>query len=184
MIVTLRQTAAPTARAVSWTPLLAVGCVLGVLAMVFSAWDTTSPTVLGLGAGAMAATLVLAWRDPAASLLAALPVSLFTRRLVRLVLTATVAVPLWLLVTLVLPGDGSALGPFLALSCAGLGVATWLPADRDVTVAAVVPLLWATLAELFGEVSGIVGAAAGLPVTHAAPVAFGGLVLLLLGRHR
>ena len=100
----------------------------------------------------MAAVLVVSLRDPAAALLAAVPISRLQRRALRLALVGPVAgSPVWLLVASTsCPATGWPLGPLLALAASGVAVATWLPVDRDTSVAAAVPLLWASAAALFG----------------------------------
>lgn len=180
----LRQAAVPTARALAWAPVLAVGAVLLLAAGLFRLADKVAPPLLWLGAGATAATLVFALRDPAASLLAATPTTLAVRRGLRLGLVAAVALPLWLLVTAIAPGHGTALGPVLALTAAGVAVATWLPDDRGVSVAAAVPLLWAASAELFAGGLDVVGDAAAWWRTDPAYVVTAAVVAIVLGRNR
>jgi hypothetical protein len=158
--------------------------VLLALSALLHAQEAPSPTVLSLGAGAMAAAMVHALGDPAAALLAAVPVSRAARRLLRLASAALVAVPLWLLATYLLPGDGTALGPLVALVAVGLAVATWLPVDRPVTVAAGVPLLWVVLGEVLGDADGPVGHVALAWSDQPLAVAAVGAVLFVLGRHR
>jgi hypothetical protein len=72
----------------------------------------------------------------------------------------------------------------VALTGAGLAVATWLPVDRDATTAAAVPLLWVTLSEVLGGVTGPLGDAAALWRTHPWEVLAVALVLLAAGRRR
>ena len=180
----LRQAAVPTARALAWTPVLAVGALLLLAAGLFRLADQVAPPVLWLGAGAMAATLVFALRDPAAPMLAATPTSLGVRRALRLGLVAAMALPLWLLVTATAPGSGTGLGQVLALTATGVAVATWLPDDRGVSVAAAVPLLWAASAELFAGALGVVGDASAWWRTDPAYVVTAAAVAIVLGRHR
>ena len=180
----LRQAAVPTVRALAWAPVLAVGAVLLLAAGLFRLADQVAPPLLWLGAGATAATLVFGLRDPAASLLAATPTSLAVRRALRLGLVAAVALPLWLLVTATAPGDGTALGPVVALTATGVAVATWLPDDRGVSVAAAVPLLWAASAELFAGSLGVFGDAAAWWRTDPAYVVTAAVVAIVLGRNR
>jgi hypothetical protein len=167
----------------TWTPVVALGATLLLVAGLFRVRDASSSTVLAMGAAAVAAAFVAALRDPAAAMLAPLPVARLTRRLLRLVETAAFAVPIWLVVALVLPGDGTGLAPLLALTSAGVAAATWLPVDRDVMPAVVVPLLWATVSELFGDVAGV-GGALDLWSEHPWPVFAAGASLIVLGRHR
>jgi hypothetical protein len=181
---TTTQALAPTARALAWTPLLAATGVLLALASLLRALDAPSPVVVSLGVGVMAAAVVDALRDPAAALLAAVPVSLAVRRALRLGLAAAVAVPLWLLVGWVLPGRGLALAPLLALVAAGVAVATWLPDGRAVRLAAGVPLLWVVLSEVLAGFDGPVLTAARLWSDHPVVVAGTASLVVLLGRHR
>ena len=175
---------APTARATAWTPLIALSVGLLLVAGVFRLRDTPSETVVVMGAAGLAAALVLAVRDPADALLAALPVSRLTRRLLRLALVTLVAAPIWLAFTLLLPGGERGLAPLVALTASGVAVATWLPVERDVLPAAALPLVWATAAELLGGLGGFVGDLADLWVRHPWPVALVALVLVVIGRHR
>jgi hypothetical protein len=181
---TLRQAAYPTTRAITWAPLLAVGTLLVALGTALRLLDSRPGPVLVLGAAAMAAVLVFSLRDPAALLLAAVPTPLIVRRTLRLALVGAVALPLWLLVAAVLPGDSLALGPGLALAATGVAVATWLPDDREISVAAAVPLLWASAAELLGGVGGVAGDALAWWRTDPWWVVAMAAVLVALGRHR
>ncbi len=89
----LRQATLPTTRAIAWSPLLVVGGVLLAVAAALRLLDSPPGSVLVLGAAAMAAVLVFSLRDPAAALLAAVPISRFQRRALRLALVGTVALP-------------------------------------------------------------------------------------------
>ena len=181
---TLRQAAYPTTRAIAWTPLVAVGTLLVALGGALRLLDSRTGPALVLGAAAMAAVLVFSLRDPAAPLLAATPTPLIVRRGLRLALVGAVALPLWLLVAEALPGDGLALAPGLALAATGVAVATWLPVDRDTSVAAAVPLLWASSAQLLGAVGGVTGDALAWWRTDPWWVVAAAVPLVVLGRHR
>ena len=180
----LLRAARPTARATAWSPLVALALSLLLLAGLFRLRDTSSDTLVLMGAAAVAAALVLAVRDPADGLLAAVPVSRLTRRLLRVGLLAAVAVPLWLGVTLLLPGAGSGLAPLVALAASGFAVATWLPGDRSVLPAATVPLVWAVADQLLGAREGLLGDVTGVWVSHPWPVAGVAVLLVAVGRHR
>ena len=180
----LRQAGYPTFRALAWSPLVAVGGGLLVVAAALRLLDSRPGPVLALGAATMAAVLVASLRDPAAALLAAVPLPLLQRRAVRLGLVAAAALPVWLLVAVTTPGDGLALAPLAALTSSGLAVATWLPAERDVTLAAAVPLVWVSLAVLLGDRAGLLGEAAAWWQTDPWWVAATGALLVGLGRHR
>ncbi len=125
---------------------------------------------------------MLALRDPADALLAPLPVARLTRRLLRLALVAAVAVPVWLAVTLLLPGDERGLAPLVALTACGVAVATWLPVERDVPRRQP-PCRWCgpPLPSSSATGAGCVGDVADLWVRHPWPVAAGALVLVVLG---
>jgi len=180
-----REAVRPTARAVVWPPMVGVAGGLVVLAFLYRDLEAASRTLLGMGAGALAATVVFSLRDPAAVLLAAVPVPRLARRLLRLAVVGVVAAPAWLLITLVLPSSGTGTGPasLLALISAGLAAATWLPSDDDIAVAAAVPLLWVTLSEILALGSGALATAA-LWNTHPWWVVAGCAALTVLGRHR
>jgi hypothetical protein len=180
----LRELVRPTARAIAWTPVLAVSVGLLSIAALLRLADRPVDVVLGVGAAATASALVFALDDPAARLLAPLPTSAMTRRLLRLALVAAVAVPSWLLVAALLPGDGLGLLPLLALTSTGVAVATRLRPGVSVAPAAAAPLLWVAAGQLVGGALGIVGDVATLWQTHPAYVAAAGLALVVAGRHR
>ena len=180
----LRQAAYPTSRALAWSPLVAVGGGLLLVAVALRLLDSRPGAVLVLGAAAMAAVLVSSLRDPAAALLLAVPTPLLHRRALRLALVGAVALPVWLLVAATTPGAGLALAPLAALTSAGVAVATWLPVDRDVAVAAVVPLVWVTVAEILGGRAGVLADVAGWWLTDPWWVVAAGALLVVLGRNR
>jgi hypothetical protein len=180
----LARAAVPSLRTVTWTPIVVASAVLLALSALLRAQDAPSQAVLSLGAGAMAAAMVHALGDQAAALLAAVPVSRAARRLLRIGSAALVAVPLWLLATYLLPGAGTALAQLGALVVVGLAVATWLPFDRPVTVAAGVPLLWVALGEVLGDADGPIGRVALVWNDQPLAVAAVGALLFVLGRHR
>lgn len=184
MTATVREATYPTVRAIAWAPLLAVSAsLLGVAALLRASDARPGPTLV-LGAAAMAAAAVFALRDPAAALLAGVPTSAMARRLLRVGLVAAVALPAWLVVTLVLPGEGAALAPALALAVTGVAAATWLGGEAAVGPAAAVPLLWAGTGELLGDLAGPVGDALSWWRTEPWYVVAVALALLVLGRHR
>ncbi len=174
----------PTARAVSWTPLVAATAGLLALALIVRSQQAVSPEILSLGVGATAAAIVYALRDPAAALLAAVPVSNLGRGLLRLGLAAAVALPLWLLVTAVLPGARTEVASLAALVAAGLAISSWLPEGRGVTLAAGAPLLWVAAGELFSDLDGPVHTVLRAWSSHPIPVAVIGLLLFMLGGRR
>jgi hypothetical protein len=188
----LGRLAGPTARTTAWSPVLAATAGLLVVAVLLRLADDPDHTVLRLGAAqttlrlgaaAVAAGTVFALHDPAAVLLAALPTSAMTRRLLRVGLVAAVVLPAWLLVAGVLPGPGNGLLPLLALTTTGLALATWLPAG-PVALAASAPLVWVAVSELLGDVLGPAGTAAAWWHTRPLLVVAVACGCLVAGRHR
>jgi hypothetical protein len=175
----------PTARAISWSPLVAaVACLLGVAALT-RVGDGRPGGLELMAVSTLAAAVVLTLHDPAARLLAAVPVSAMARRLTRLCLALVPAAVAWLLADAVMPGDTASLADgAAALVLTGLAVATWLPAERDARVAAVVPPAWVVLHLVMGEGSNPLADAAGWWATQPLPVAALALVLIVSGRHR
>jgi hypothetical protein len=180
----LGQLTRPTARSMAWSPVVAVTAGLLLLAFLLRLADRPADVALGLGAGAVAAAVVFALHDPAAALLAPVPTSTMTRRLLRVALVTALVLPAWLLTAELLPGPGLGLLPLLALASTGVAVAVWLPSGRSVTLAAAVPLVWVTAGQLLGVGLGPVGEAVGWWHTHPVYVAAVALALLVAGRTR
>ena len=183
-VASWREAVWPTARVVAWTPVLGVAGGLIVVGLLFRSLEAVSATVFGMGAAAIAATVVFSLRDPAAAVLAAVPVSRLTRRLLRLAIVGVVVAPVWLLLALTLTGTGTGPAPVLALTSAGMAAATWLPPDGDIAVAAAVPLLWVTLSEILGLGFRSLDGTVDLWSTHPWSVVAGCVGLVILGRHR
>ena len=184
-IVPLAQAARPTARAVRWTPLLGVGALL--LAVLVLARTSSRPVdlVLAVAAAALACVVVGTLHDPAALLLAAVPVPPMPRRLLRLGLVLVPALVVWAALVRVAdasPGAGSP-GPLLALVTAGVAVVVWSPPHLGVLAGAFVPLLWFALDRTVPG-SGLLSDAAGWWRTDPLPVAALAVVALLAGRRR
>jgi hypothetical protein len=159
------QAVLPTARSMAWTPVAVTVVGLVVVATLVRLSGREAPLVLTLGIGTVAALGVFALRDPASALLAAVPVSAWRRRWLRLGWVVVVVLPTWLVVAAVLPGPGAALPALLALTSSALAVAVWLPGD-DPGRAAALPMAWAAAAALLGGVGGPVAEVATWWVDH------------------
>lgn len=181
----LGQAVVPTARSLRWAPLAGVtGLLLGVLLLARTA-HRPADVVLAVASAALACVVVAALHDPAAALLAAVPVSLMRRRGLRLVLVLLPTLTVWAVLTRVSdssPGTGSP-GPLLALAAAGVAAAVWSPPHRAVLVGASVPLLWFAV-DLAVPGARVLSDAAGW--WHTAPwtVVAVALLVLLAGRRR
>jgi hypothetical protein len=151
----------PTFRATSWRPLVGVAVALAAAGGLVLAFERATVSLLGIGAAALSAALVAGLRDPAAALLAAMPTSNAHRRARRLVLLVPAGLALWLayvwVSNLADPAVGWPVGPAIALSATGLGVATWAPERIRVEVGVAAPLLWYAVARTTAEVDGIAG---------------------------
>lgn len=147
-VAALGQAVVPTARSVRWTPLAGVaGLVLAALLLARSA-ARPADVVLAVASAALACVVVSALHDPAAALLAAVPVSAVRRRSLRLAVVLLPALAAWTVLASVAeasPGAGSP-GPLLALATTGVAAAVWSPPDRGVLVGSLVPVLWFALA--------------------------------------
>jgi hypothetical protein len=184
-VAVLEQLVVPTARAVRWTPLVGVSGLL--LAVALLARTSNGPVALlaALASAALACAVVACLHDPAAALLAALPVSAMQRRCLRLGLVLTPALACWALFARVSdasPSTGSP-WPMLALTAVGVAVAVWSPSRMGVLVAASAPLVWFVLdVAVPGE--GLVSDAAGWWRTSPGVVACAALVVVVAGRRR
>jgi hypothetical protein len=181
----LGQAVVPTARSIRWAPLAGVtGLVLAVLMLARTA-QRPADVVLAVASAALACVVVAALHDPAAALLAAVPVSLARRRGLRLTLVLLPALAAWAFLARVSdtsPGRGSP-GPLLALTAAGVVAAVWSPAHRGVLAGAFVPVLWFAL-DMTVPGAGVASDVAGW--WHTAPwtVLVVALVVLVAGRRR
>jgi hypothetical protein len=145
----------PTARAVGWLPLAAVAVLL-VGTSALTAYAGRWPLeMLGIAAGAVAAATVAGLHDPAASLLSASPTSSAARRGQRMALLVPAALAVWAGYLwpgqTVSPPPGWPLAPMLALLAGGLAVAAWAPNSCGVAAGVALPLLWAALGRMGGE---------------------------------
>lgn len=136
----LPQAALPTARAIRWAPAGAVAGLLLAAAALARAADRPADIVVAIAAAALAATVVAGLHDPAADLLAAVPVSTMQRRMLRLVLAGAPALALWSLLDVLTPSQVFGPGPLLALTACGLAVAVWTPPRRAVVLGGATPV--------------------------------------------
>lgn len=103
--------------------------------------DRPADTVLAIAAAALAASVVAGLHDPAAALLAAVPVSAMRRRVLRVGLLGAPALLVWWALAVLAPSTTHAgPGPLLALTASGVAVAVWAPARRAVLLGATTPV--------------------------------------------
>ena len=144
----------PTARAIGWSPLALVGLLLVGLSAVTAYAGSWPVALLGIACAAVAAGVVAGLRDPAAALLAAVPVPPWTRLLHRLVLLVPAGVAVWLAylwpAQTEVPGLGWPVAPVLALAACGAVVADRAPGWLGATAGVGVPLLWAAVGLVAG----------------------------------
>ncbi|KRF34265.1 hypothetical protein [Nocardioides sp. Soil805] len=184
-VAPLRQAALPTARAIRWVPLVGVSALVLLVLLVARTSQRPVDLVLAVASAALACAVVGALHDPAALLLAAAPVSVMRRRLLRLTLVLLPALVVWGVLASVShasPGATSP-GPLLALAAAGVAVAVWTPAEPGVLVGASVPVVWFAL-DMTVPGSGLLSDAAGWWRTAPQAVVAVALVALLAGRRR
>lgn len=168
-LLVARLTLRPTARAMPWSPVLAVGAT-GLLAAGMTGALSERPSALPLVvAGALAAAAVATLRDPADELLRPLPTTVTARRMLRAVLVTLLAGPATAGVAILTPGPGAAAAT-VALVLTGLAVAAWLPPHRVLTASAV-PACWVMAGLALHDRLGLVGDTAGWWSTHPWPVA-------------
>lgn len=185
MIGTLARAAQPTARAIRWSPVGGVAAVLAGASLIANSSPGPADALLLVAAAALASAWVGALHDPAARLLAPLPVSEMSRRALRLAVVAVPVLPVWAALTLVTtssPG-ASAVGPLLALVATGMCCAVWAHPRVGTGVGAFAPVLWYALDRTVPG-SGLVGDLAGLWRTDPWSVAAVAVVLVVLGRRR
>lgn len=157
----LTQAVLPTARVVGWGPGAAVAGLLVLSAWLAGVTDRAADVVLVLAAAGLAATVLAGMQDPAAELLAAVPVSTMRRRLLRVVLLGVPALTVWwLLGVLTTTARTAGPGPLLALTACGVAVAVWTPPRHGALLGAVTPVVLVALRQvvpLDGTVSEVVG---------------------------
>jgi hypothetical protein len=141
----LARAALPTARAIRWAPAAAVSGVLLAAAVLARATDGPANMLVATAAAGLAATVVSGLYDPAASLLAAVPVSVMQRRLLRLTLLGLPALAVWSVFDRLTVAQVSGPGPLLALTACGVAVALWGPPRNAVLLGAATPVVLCAL---------------------------------------
>jgi hypothetical protein len=146
----------PTARAVGWLPLAAVGALLVGTSVLTAYADRWPLAMVGTAAGALAAGAVAGLHDRAADLLSALPTSAAVRRVQRLSLLVPAAVITWLAYLAPgqadVPGLGWPLGPLLALIATGVAVCALMGGHGGVALGVAVPLAWTAATRVGGPI--------------------------------
>ena len=181
----LVHAARPTARAMTWRPLATVAVLLVLVLALLRGSGQPVHTVLAVAAAALASLVVGALHDPAATLLATVPVSITHRRALRLTLVLLPVLTLWWALTRI-AGPSSAQdgpGPLLALAAAGVAVAVWLPSQRGVLVGVGVPMVWYALDQLVPW-NGVAADISGWWRTEPWSVTACAVLVLVAGRRR
>ena len=178
----LAQAAPPTSRAMPWRPLLASAAVTMLVLSLARGSGQSVDAFLAIASAALASLVVAALHDPAASLLATVPVSAMQRRLLRLVLVTLPVLALWWTVTLI-SGATSGPGPILALAASGVAVAVWVPPDRGVLLGGCVPLGWYAIDQL-APWTGVAADVVGWWRTESWSVTTVAVLVLIAGRRR
>ena len=184
-VAALGHAVLPTARSIRWSPLAGVaGLVLAALLLARTA-SGPADVVLAVASTALACVVVGALHDPAAALLAPVPVSVMQRRLLRLAVVLLPALVVWAALDRVAEASAGTAspGPLLALTATGVAVAVWSPPHLGPVLGASVPVLWFAL-DMAVPGTGTPADVAGW--WHTAPVAVGAvaLVVVIAGRRR
>ena len=182
MNVVLVQAALPTARAIRWAPAASLAGVLVVAVVLARSAGRPADAVLAIAATALAATIVSGLHDPAAALVAAVPVSVAQRRVLRLTLVGLPALALWWLLDSMTTARLSGPGPLLALTACGVAVALWAPQRRAVVLGASTPVVLFVLHQVVP--AGIVSDVLGWWLTDPWWVLAGASLLCVAGRRR
>jgi hypothetical protein len=184
-ITPLAQAALPTSRSIRWSPLAGVAALLVAVLLVARTAQRPADVLMAIAAAALASVVVASSQDPAADLLAAVPVSVMQRRLLRLGLVLVPCLLVWGVLVVVAPASLGATspGPLLALTAAGVAVGVWSPARRAVLAGASVPVLWFVL-DLAVPGDGLLADLAGWWRTDPWPVLVVTLGALVVGRRR
>jgi hypothetical protein len=140
MTSVLVQAALPTARAIRWLPAAVLAGLLVAVSALARQAGRPADVVLAIAAAGLAAVVVAGLQDPAEALLAAVPVSVMRRRVLRLALLGTPALAVWWLLASLTPVEASGPGPLLALTACGVVVAVWAPQRRALLLAASTPV--------------------------------------------
>jgi hypothetical protein len=182
---TLAQAAGPTSRTLAWRPLAGVAGLLALVVAVGRATGQSVDALLGVAAAALAGLVVASLRDPAATLLAGVPVSVMQRRVIRLALVGLPVLALWAALTWVArpAADTHGVGPLVALAVSGVAAAVWWPSHSGVLVGGCIPLAWYAL-DRFVPWSGVADDVAGWWRTEPWAVAGVAVLVLVAGRRR
>ena len=141
MTAAMAQAVVPTARALRWAPPAGVAGLLLLVVGLAGSTGRPADTVLAIAAAGLAATVVGGLHDPAAALLAPVPVSAMRRRVLRLGLIGVPALVLWWALVSLAPTTAHAgPGPLLALAACGVAVAVWAPGRVAVLLGAATPV--------------------------------------------
>jgi len=159
MNTALAHAALPTARAMRWAPAVLLAAVLVAATLLARSAGRPADVVLAIAAAGLAATVVSGLHDPAAAMLAAVPVSLMQRRVLRLGLLGLPALAVWFLLDSLTTARLSGPGPLLAAAACGVAVALWAPQRRAVLLGASTPVALFALHQFLpdGTVSDVVG---------------------------
>jgi hypothetical protein len=144
----LVQAALPTARAIRWVPAGSLAGLLVAAAVLAGSADRPADVLLAIAAAGLAATVVAGLHDPAAALLAAVPVSAMQRRVLRLALVGAPALAVWGLLDSLSSAAPSGPGRLLALTATGVAVAVWAPPRHAVRLGASTPVVLVTLQQV------------------------------------
>lgn len=169
----------PTAAALPWAPVLLAGGSTTAVAALVGALSDRPGALATLGGAALASGAVAALHDPAARLLAPLPPSVLARRALRLALVTAVVVPLLAVLRELSPAPESIWATTLALALTGLALATWLPGDAGLLVAAAAPVGWVVATRLTDGAGPL-----DVWADHPWPLAGTAVVAIVVGRHR
>ena len=182
MSAVLVQAAVPTARAIRWVPAGALAGLLVVAAALARSAERPADVVLAIAAAALAATVVAGLHDPAADLLAAVPVSGMQRRVLRVALVGVPALAVWWVLDSLTTARVSGPGPLLALTACGVAVAVWAPSRRAVLLGASAPVVLFVLHQATppGTVSDVLA----WWLTHPWWVLAAATLLCVMGRRR
>lgn len=181
----LAQATRPTARAMPWRPLGAVAILLVLVLTVHRGSGQPAHTFLAVAAATLAGLVVGALHDPAAPVLATVPLSAMSRRVIRLLLVCVPVLSLWWTLT-VLSGPSPAThgpGPLVALAAAGVAVAVWVPSERGVLVGGSVPMAWYAVDQL-APWTGVAADVAAWWRTEPWSVTAVAVLVLVVGRRR
>jgi len=165
-----------------WRPLLASAAVTLLVLSLARGSGQSVDAFLAIASAALASLVVGALHDPAAPLLAAVPVSAMQRRLLRLALVTLPVLALWW-ASILVSGAPSGPGSLLALAASGVAVTVWAPFDRAVLVCGSVPMAWYAL-DQYAPWTGVAADVAGWWRTESWSVTAVAVLVLIAGRRR